>query len=295
MNLLGEPCLNHEFVSLMKHALKNQPINARYVDIDMINRHVYWICEKSDGQRCYIFVRSSVDVYIADRKFNMFKLRDDLCGVFKSIPEMHLPIVLDGELCLPRTFIPFDVILCKSTYNTHIRYSQRLGIIQQIIQRHVQKSDLFMFQYKHFYQRKDVDKLQKHTHVNDGYVLTPDDPRLPVYKIKYDHTLDFKVKAPYVADGVNKLYLCGETKESDIHVSEVRLAKGVVDELCMEYKEFAIIECTYKSNMKWDFIQVRGDKVYPNSVTVAFMTMESIIQQESGIVTVEKFLALLKS
>jgi hypothetical protein len=215
--------IQSEFITFLKRTVNSQPINVRYNDLRIIQSNSYWMSEKSDGQRCYIFIRLN-EAFICDRKLKLTKLDTD---IFKNISNMI--VILDGEL-INSTYIPFDILFFNNVPNCELPYSKRLGIIFNILKPKILSSERFNFAYKKFYKNSDnLGEFKYPDRNSDGIIFTPEDPRLPVFKYKKCHTIDFKIKAPYI--NPVKLYLYGEDKNTDVLVSDVHLNQHVIDQL----------------------------------------------------------------
>ncbi|OLL25789.1 mRNA-capping enzyme subunit alpha [Neolecta irregularis DAH-3] len=136
-----------------------QPVSFATHHLDQLRQRDFFVCEKSDGVRCLMFITSEPDrdpsrpcrevVYLIDRKNHYYQ-----------VPRLHFPLpddptcktfhdrtILDGELVIDTEadgsqvmrYLVFDCLVINGKNLIKRDYSKRLGHVQNLLLKPLQK------------------------------------------------------------------------------------------------------------------------------------------------------------
>lgn len=189
----------------------SQPVSLTRKNLDTLKRIPYVVCEKSDGERHFLFIFKR-QCFIIDRMFNVYRITI-------SFADVENTSLLDGELIIDaagpgadtRTvrFLVYDAIHVKgrSVANETLLHRLKAAYVDLIRTRKAQKEDSFSIFVKDFF---DVCHAASFVfplgcrlpHECDGLIFTPaDDPykpgtcmRLLKWKPAHLNTVDFVIE-----------------------------------------------------------------------------------------------------
>lgn len=66
------------------------PISLSRSCLSDIAENDYWVCEKSDGERCMLYIQDQYNVFLIDRKWNIKKIKNEqiLPNVLNKFPSL---------------------------------------------------------------------------------------------------------------------------------------------------------------------------------------------------------------
>jgi hypothetical protein len=273
------------------------PVSIERKNFFKILQYPYVICVKSDGirylmlamkyardgdsERNYVFlINRAFDIFIVDVVF------DD--KVYGSTSNCGL--LFDGEL-LGNEFIIHDCICIfgKDISNEH--FNERYENVENVVNNFVSHSSQIVLKTKTFFTFDQIDKVvqlfNEPDHKIDGLIFTP--VTLPVgthtqytlfkWKVKSQHTFDFKITEDPVSYIANTVQFKHETKFASVDKASPggQVFSKLLSKNCPGFKSGDIVECEYNEQYdRYDPIKIRTDKAHPNNLYTIEKTLLNI-------------------
>ncbi|KRZ14995.1 mRNA-capping enzyme [Trichinella zimbabwensis] len=278
-----------------------QPVSMDRSNINLLAQELYKVSWKADGTRYMMLIENENDVFMIDRKNNIFSVP----GLSFFLPDLSASpkqTLVDGELVLDRLngviyprYLIYDVMAINGTSVVNLSYYDRERIIQKEIidprNLALQRGKLdksrepFGVRRKDFYDISCVEKLlgpkflEAVLHETDGVVFQPvndpyrggTSPKLLKWKPPELNSVDFLLHVKKDTRPGSLGTLIGHLMVTGLHApfDYIKMTKDL-----MKY-DGKIIECTVVDGA-WKFLRERTDKDSPNSYQTAQAVKESI-------------------
>lgn len=267
-------------VSIHENRLVNfedKPINITKDQIPAVKTNNYFVTNKLNGTRYYLFIYNSI-MYLVGKSGSKISKAKFLVWKFWTIPELgnHLTFILDGEYfngINGKLFFAFDIIYHASDRVIKLKYDGRLHFLHKICEFLDPISPIKMKYIQYGTYTSDIISNMKETFglywniENDGLIYTP---RYGMYGDKSTLTLKWKFPIHMSADvSVRKVendkYACyAMGKENKL----IRFT----DKYLVEKQNIpndSIVEVAYdKYADVFYMLRLRPDKDRPNFITV---------------------------
>jgi len=289
--VLHEVCNCVRYGDTIKRFPGMQPTSLRRSDLRKIQDANYVVCEKTDGERCFLYIRDDV-AYFVDRKAAVQKATIPKLAIKGNLENAESQVtLLDGER-VGDMFLIFDAVLVQGRDVLYLPLDQRLVYALDIIKLNedhplnLSMKDFFRLKHLRFLWTEVCPRLP---HDCDGLIFTPiSDPYSPgtsktLFKWKPSemNTVDFKLQPTRIEDEVHvQLLVLNE------HALELYgwLAHG-------EKPLAGIVECKWDPSAEtfifnedkwveggWVIFRERDDKDVPNCILTASRVEETIME-----------------
>ncbi|XP_030752482.1 mRNA-capping enzyme [Sitophilus oryzae] len=281
----------------------SQPVSMDSENLALLHQMPYRVSWKADGTRYMMLIDGEDQVYLFDRDFRVFKVKN-LRFLHRKNLNTHLRnTLLEGEMVIDKVdgkdiprYLAYDIIKFEDQdVGKYPFYPTRLQILESDIikPRYIAMEQLiinktlepFSVRKKDFWPISQAASLlgekfaKSLSHEPDGLIFQPSDE--PYVAGRCDNVLkwkpldlnsiDFRLRivteggTGIVSKKVGHLYL----GQYDQRIAKMDYTKALKD------LDGKIIECKLENN-KWKFMRERTDKTFPNSYNTAMGVMKSI-------------------
>lgn len=173
----------------------SQPETLQKDQLSLLYKELYSVTDKADGDRYFLFIDDSRNVYYIDTNLNI--LKTNLTSTkYKST-------LIDGELIKQKNkyvFYGFDILFmngCDLRGNTEYLLTQRLDVLNKVLQtiNNTNEYEIFMkkFIFRNVFIGSEVimNEINEKLYKNDGLIFTPMNEPYPITK-KWKKLLKWK-------------------------------------------------------------------------------------------------------
>uniref|UniRef100_A0AB38ZM25 mRNA guanylyltransferase n=1 Tax=Mantoniella tinhauana virus 1 TaxID=3111543 RepID=A0AB38ZM25_9VIRU len=265
-----------------------QPISIEYKHFPILKSGEYYVCEKTDGERCMMVAltyEGQGRCVFVNRNFEM---TDVTLRLGKSAYE---GTILDGEL-YEGTLMVYDAVIVSGVPVWDKPLDERLSAAKDLMKPIIyMKSDVHRLKCKTFHHMRDFAHfmdvyLPTVEQKIDGLIFTPVNEPVRTgthetmfkWKPREKNTIDFLMKweptreTPGVAKGEHRWRLYVQEKGKLYFESEILTNEPW-------YEDGAIVECqyiTWEEPMWWKPLKRRFDKSHPNNRRTFYRTIVNI-------------------
>jgi predicted RNA methylase len=274
---------NHKIINF-----DDKPISFEEKDISRVKTMDYFVTNKLNGVRYFIYIRNASEFYLIGKSSKKDKniIDIDLVWYFSNIkiPEFTGDYILDGEYFNDK-YYAFDIlyhnnIVTNEHYKDRLLYLNSLAkyfsfhSFDQIEMKYI-KYGIFTYEVVE-YMKNNYDDWD---HDNDGLIYTHidsiyGDKKYKTLKWKFDHHQSLDVRIKSIPDNPN-YYKCFvvDKNDEDIEINKAIKKKKKNNYILyssIKYKDNDIVEISF-DRIKKEFypIRLRPDKINPNFITVA--------------------------
>ena len=262
----------------------NHPCSLMRADLDKLRLSAHWVGPKTDGVRTFMLLS-----FLDERDYAVFVERT---GYVSRVGDVGVPsdaysgTLLDGELVTradgTQTYLVFDCISANGFLMVDKPQSERMNAAARIVFSLTNKSLRLKFEMKKWYRFGNVDLVEvmrAHDTPTDGLIIVPERgarvrPGQQRDHFKWKPASQHTIDMGWV-DGSLFLEDRGEVVPASV------IGVGVVDD-SISIPTGSVVECamTRTDADVWvaTFVRARPDKLHPNDVRIARLTLQNIVE-----------------